>query len=54
MILAVTMLAVVLVFAMVRPNGWPEAVAAVPSGPGLIGVNVGPNLNYLGSRVVGG
>ncbi len=38
--LALVALAVVLVFAMVRPRGWSEAVAAVPAAGLLIGVGV--------------
>jgi arsenical pump membrane protein len=38
--LALIALAVVLAFAMFRPRGWPEAVAAVPAAALLIGVGV--------------
>ena len=38
--LALLALAVVLVFAMVKPRGWPEAVAAVPAAALLIGLGV--------------
>ena len=31
MTLALTALAVVLAFAVIKPRGWPEAVAAVPT-----------------------
>ena len=40
MILALLMLAVVLTFALVRPRGWPEAVAAVPAAGVLIAADV--------------
>ena len=38
--LALVALAVVLAFAMVRPRGWPEAVAAVPAAGLLIAFGV--------------
>ena len=38
--LALTALAVVLGFALVRPRGWPEAVAAVPAAASLIAAGV--------------
>ena len=38
--LALVALAVVLGFAMVRPHGWPEAVAAVPAAGLLIALGV--------------
>ncbi len=38
--LALVALAVVLAFAMVRPHGWPEAVAAVPTAGLLIAFGV--------------
>ena len=38
--LALVALAVVLGFAMVRPRGWPEAVAAVPAAGLLIALGV--------------
>ena len=38
--LALVALAVVLGFAMVRPRGWPEAVAAVPAAGLLIALDV--------------
>lgn len=38
--LALAALAVVLIFAMVRPRGWPEAVTAVPAAALLIGTGV--------------
>jgi arsenical pump membrane protein len=40
--LALVALAVVLVFAMVKPRGWPEAVAAVPAAALLIAADVVP------------
>ena len=40
--LALVALAVVLAFAMVRPRGWPEAVAAVPAAAFLIASGVVP------------
>ena len=40
--LALVALAVVLAFAMVRPRGWPEAVAAVPAAAFLIATGVVP------------
>ena len=40
--LALAALAVVLAFAMVKPRGWPEAVAAVPAAALLIGLDVVP------------
>jgi len=40
--LALLALAVVLVFAMIKPRGWPEAVAAVPAAALLIGLHVVP------------
>jgi arsenical pump membrane protein len=40
--LALVALVVVLVFAMVKPRGWPEAVAAVPAAGVLIAVGVVP------------
>ena len=40
--LALVALAVVLAFAMVRPHGWPEAVAAVPAAAMLIAFGVVP------------
>src|ERR1700741_4956831 len=40
--LALLALAVVLAFAMVKPRGWPEAVAAVPAAALLIGLDVVP------------
>src|SRR6201991_257369 len=40
--LALLALAVVLVFAMVKPRGWPEAVAAVPAAGLLIALDVVP------------
>lgn len=40
--LALVALAVVLAFAMVRPRGWPEAVAAVPAAAFLIAFGVVP------------
>lgn len=40
--LAVVALAVVLAFAMVKPRGWPEAVAAVPAAGLLIALDVVP------------
>ncbi|HXO51790.1 MAG TPA: arsenic transporter, partial [Mycobacterium sp.] len=38
--LALVALAVVLGFAMVRPRGWPEAIAAVPAAGLLIALGV--------------
>jgi len=40
--LALVALAVVLAFAMVKPRGWPEAVAAVPAAALLIAFDVVP------------
>ncbi len=40
--LALVSLAVVLVFAMIKPRGWPEAVAAVPAAALLIAADVVP------------
>jgi len=40
--LALLALAVVLAFAMIKPRGWPEAVAAVPAAALLIGLDVVP------------
>jgi arsenical pump membrane protein len=40
--LALVALAVVLVFAMIKPRGWPEAVAAVPAAALLIALGVVP------------
>jgi arsenical pump membrane protein len=40
--LAIVALAVVLVFAMIKPRGWPEAVAALPAAGLLIAVGVVP------------
>lgn len=40
--LAIVALAVVLIFAMVKPRGWPEAVAAVPAAALLIALGIVP------------
>jgi arsenical pump membrane protein len=46
--LALVALAVVLAFAMVKPRGWPEAVAAVPAAGLLIAFGVVPMHDALG------
>src|SRR6185437_15730538 len=42
LMLALLALAVILAFAMIKPRGWPEAVAAVPAAALLIGLHVVP------------